>query len=130
MTRLLGGQERPSLTVVHRELVAFCRENDLPAPSRASLYNAIERVPVPTLRWRDLPAAVVRSLYNLEPSAPQERIGGDVVVFYAFNHGEPRALSFASGLPWLCLLRAERRSGWRPKSRALLRAVMRHRGIS
>ncbi|MCA9620764.1 MAG: hypothetical protein KC731_17190 [Myxococcales bacterium] len=84
---------------------------------------------MPRLRWADLPEAVTRSLYNLAPGSDQETLPGDVVAFYAFNHGEPRALSFASGLPWLCLIRAERRAGWRPKSRALLRAVMRYRGI-
>lgn len=129
MARLLGGRERPRFSAAHRELVAFCRRRNLRAPSRASLYNAVDHVPVPELGWSSLPAAVQRSLYNLEPSAPDATIAGDVVAFYAFNYGEPRAMSFASALPWLCLARAERRPGWRPKSRALLRAVMRRRRI-
>ena len=129
IAQLFSGQERPSFSAVHRELVEQCERHGWPAPSRATLYNAVDVVPVPRLRWADLPDAVTRSLYNLAPGSEQETIPGDVVVFYAFNYGEPRALSFASGLPWLCLIRAERRPGWRPKSRALLRAVMRYRGI-
>ena len=130
MARLLGGQQRPRFSHAHRELVAFCQRRALPEPSRATLYNAVGYVPVPVLRWSSLPLAVRRSLYNLEPSSVDATIAGDSVAFYAFNYGEPRAMSFASGLPWLCLARAERRPGWRLKSRALLRAVMRSRKIA
>ena len=39
------------------------------------------------------------------------------------------ALSFAAGLPWICLHHAARMRGFRPKSRALLRAVLSFRRI-
>ena len=72
------------------------------------------------------------AMYNLSSDdggdAPRT-VGGDHIAFYAFNYGSPRALSFAAGLPWLCLVRAAGRRGWRPKSRALLRAVMKYRGL-
>ncbi len=126
MSRLLGGQQRPRFTDVHRSLTAFCERHGFDPPSRATLYNAVDYVDVPAIAWSDLPGSVRRSLYNLDEVA---LIPGDIVVFYAFNYGVPRALSFASGLPWLCLLRAERRLGWRPKSRGLLRAVMTARGL-
>jgi hypothetical protein len=51
------------------------------------------------------------------------------VAFAAFNYGDVHAISFASGLPWLALYQADRVRGWRPKSHALLRAVMADRGI-
>ena len=117
---------------VERQLRAFCQRQGLPAIARASLYNALERVPVPRLARRGLPAAVQQALYNLsEPSAGSvdPEIPADQIVFYAFNYGSTQAISFASGLPWLCLHRAERRLGWRPKSRSLLTAVMKYRGI-
>ncbi len=49
-------------------------------------------------------------------------------VVHAFNYGDTRALSFAAGMPWACLARAADKSGWRPKSLALLGAVMSCRG--
>lgn len=115
---------------MHRELLALCEARGLPTPTRSSLYNAMRRIPVPKLRWDALPAAVRDSLYNLEPGHGTDLIPGDQVVFHAFNYGAPRALSYASGMPWLCLTRAHTRRGWRPKSHALLRSVMRYRGIS
>lgn len=130
LTELLGGRDRPPMAALHRDLAAHCRERGLAVPARSSLYNAIDRVAVPALPWSSLPDAVTRCLYNLAPAGDDATIAGDVVAFYAFNHGEPRAISFAAGLPWLCLVRAARRRGWRPKSLALLRAVMRYRGLT
>ena len=129
IAELLAGQERPSFAAVHGTLASFCESHGLPVPARSSLYNAVDRVPVPTLPWAGLPAPVRRSLYNLDAPADGATIAGDQLAFYAFNHGEPRALSFAAGLPWLCLVRADGRRGWRPKSHALLRSVMRFRGL-
>jgi hypothetical protein len=130
VTELFHARERPRFVDAHRALAQFCEAEALPVPTRSSLYNAVSRVPVPDVSWGALPPAVRASLYNLEPSADDDRLPGDQVVFHAFNHGAPRALSYAAGMPWLCLWRAEKRRGWRPKSRALLRAVMRYRGIA
>jgi len=81
---------------------------------------------VPAYRWADLPAAVQRSLHNLDEDT---WVPARQVVFAAFNYGDVHAISFASGLPWLALYQADRVRGWRPKSHALLRAVMTGRGI-
>jgi hypothetical protein len=54
---------------------------------------------------------------------------GDQVVFYCFNYRDVRAISYAAGMPWLCLVHAAARRGFRPKSLSLLRAVMTKRGI-
>ena len=129
LTTLLHGREKPRFTQVHRELRELCDASGLPTPTRSSLYNAVRRVRVPEVRWDALPETVQTSLYNLEPNDPGDLIPGDQVVFHAFNYGEPRALSFASAMPWLCLVRADTRRGWRPKSHALLRSVMRYRGL-
>jgi hypothetical protein len=129
---LLLQPDKPAMQAVERQLRAFCQRQGLPAIARASLYNALERVPVPRLVRRGLPVAVQQALYNLsEPSAGSgdPEIPADQIVFYAFNYGSTSAISFASGLPWLCLHRAARRPGWRPKSRSLLTAVMKYRGI-
>jgi hypothetical protein len=56
-------------------------------------------------------------------------VPGDQIVFYCFNYGDVRAISYAAGMPWLCLARASARRGFRSKSLALLRAVMKIRGI-
>jgi hypothetical protein len=77
---------------------------------------------------RDLPEELRAALFNLELDGEDATVSAEVLAFYAFNHGAPRALSFASGLPLAALQRAEQRSGWRPKSRALLRAVLHYRG--
>jgi hypothetical protein len=121
------------MTEVARTLEAFAERRGLRAPSRATIYNALERAPVPHVPFRDLPSDVREALYNLVPaepgSSPPREVPGDHVVYYAFNYGTPRAIAFAAGLPWLCLWRALHRGGFRPKSRALLEAVARFRGL-
>jgi hypothetical protein len=132
LRELLLDQDKPSIVSLARELGDFCLSRGTRPIARASLYNAIERVPVPALPRSSLPEAVLQSLYNLaEPTGSSEGadIPCDQIAFYAFNYGSTAAVSFASGLPWLCLHRAARRPGWRPKSRALLSAVMKYRGI-
>jgi hypothetical protein len=129
---LLLQPDKPSMSAVERQLRAFCEGLGVKPIARASLYNAIERVSVPRFARRELPEAVQQALYNLgEPDGGEgsDTVPADQVVFYAFNYGSATAISFASGLPWLCLQRAERRPGWRPKSRSLLSAVMKYRGI-
>jgi hypothetical protein len=103
----------------------ICEQLQQPPPSRASIYNAIARAHPREYQVHDLPPAVHSCLLNLDCS----EIGGAQLVFHAFNYGTTEALSFASGLPWLCLLRAAEWRGFRPKSHALLRAVMAYRGI-
>jgi hypothetical protein len=125
LTALLSSRERPRMSDVHRALTAFCRPRRLPAPSRSTLYNAIERIEPPAFRTDRLPWAVRRTLHNVQHGL----VPGHQVAFAAFNYGDTRALSFAAGLPWLCLYRAARLGGWRPKSRALLQAVAACRGI-
>ena len=132
LRELLLDQDKPSMVSLTRELSEFCLSRGARPIARASLYNAIERVPVPALPRSSLPDAVLQSLYNLaEPTRPGKGadIPCDQIAFYAFNYGSTAAVSFASGLPWLALHRAARRPGWRPKSRALLAAIMKYRGI-
>lgn len=74
-----------------------------------------------------LPEEVREALLNLDLSEAQF-VPADVVAYYAFNYGSSRALSYASALPLAALVRAQARSGWRPKSHALLTAVIRFRG--
>jgi hypothetical protein len=125
LMELLGAHERPSMTTVHASLSAFCARRGLHPPSRASLYNAMTRVVPPTYEARDLPVEVRRVLHNIADG----QVPGHQVAFAAFNYGSERALSFAAGMPWPCLLQAARLSGFRPKSLALLRAVLAFRGI-
>jgi hypothetical protein len=66
------------------------------------------------------------TLHNVDPTAP---IPGDQIAFRCFHDGNLHALSFAAGMPWLDLHQARRKRGWRPKSRGLLEAVCRARGI-
>lgn len=134
IAELLRSRERPALASVHARLEAFCQQRGFALPARTSIYNAIDRVDVPSFSWDELPPAVRDALYNQRRDESRATSGaleipGDQVVFYAFNYGSPRAMSFASGLDWLCLERASRRRGWRPKSRALLEAVLRYRRI-
>jgi len=136
LQRLLQTRERPSITAVARDLDEYCGRRGIPSPSRASVYNAVARAPAPSVHVAALPADVRKALYNLklEPTATGDisqprTLPGDQVVFHAFNYGSPRAISYAAGLPWLCLARAARRPGWRPKSHALLCAVMAYRGV-
>lgn len=131
LEELLLHSDKPSMAEVEQELRAFCSSRAFRPIARASLYNALARMRVPALEWPSLPEAVRQALYNFDPSVPSGRSGipGDQVVFYAFNYGSTAAISFASALPWLCLRRAVRRPGWRPKSKALLQAIMKYRGI-
>lgn len=125
LQRLLSTQERPSFSTVARELKTACKRLRERAPSRSSIYNAVDRLVPPSYQVESLPPAVQRTLYNLDAKV----IGGAQLAYHAFNYGSWEALSFAAGLPWLCLLQAAEKPGFRPKSHALLRAVMSYRGI-
>lgn len=126
LQELLSTPERPSPTAVWRDLRSFCLTKHLDAPSRATVYNAIARAAPPSFDFAALPPAVQRCLHNVDPNEP---IPGHQVVQAAFNAGDVRALSFAAGLPWLCLYRASTLRGFRTKSLSLLRAVMAFRKI-
>lgn len=126
LARLTGGQERPRMKVLLRELAAECDSHGLEAPSRASVYKLLASLPVATRRVADLPPAVQDALYNLDPATavPEHQ-----VAFYCFNYGAIAAVSFAAGLPWLALYQALRLPGYRARSRGLVEAVARARRI-
>jgi hypothetical protein len=124
--RLLGTVDKPSMLSVRRSVSRFCRDRGLREPSRATLYNAIERVPSPAYSLLALPPHIRRCLHNLDDDAI---VPGPQVAFAVFNRGESAALSWAAGMPWLCLKAAMKLPGFRPKSRALLDAVLRYRGV-
>lgn len=126
LTRYANQQERPAMKEVLESLAATADRHGLRMPSRTTVYRFFD-VAVPSgLRTDTLPPAVSDALYNLDGTA---RIPAPQVVFYCFNYGTPRAMSFAAGLPWLALHQARRIRGWRSRSRALLEAVTRNRGI-
>ncbi len=123
--RLLSTTERPSLLTVERQLRDICAQWGEPAPSRASLYNAVKRARPPVYRVAELPKVVQDTLLNVDNA----EIDGAQLAFCAMNYGSPEALCFAAGLPWICLLRASQMRGHRPKSNALLQAVLAFREI-
>lgn len=126
LRRLLSTTEKPSVLAVTKQLQGTCKRWREPAPSRASVYNAIARVEPPVYRVDSLPPAVRATLLNVDNT----EIDGAHLAFNAFNYGSPEALCFSAGLPWICLLRASQLRGHRPKSYALLQAVLSYRGIS
>jgi hypothetical protein len=127
LRELLSGHERPRIRDVQRELVALCRRLGISSPSRATIYNAIERCPAPRYVAGELPEAVRTVLHNVDRDG---EIPGAQVAFAAFNYGDLGVVSWASGMPWLALHHAARMRGWRPRSLGLLRAVMHHRRLS
>jgi len=126
LTNYAEQQERPAMKVVLDALADTAKQGGLRMPSRTTVYRFFDTVTPPELKADSLPRAVREALYNLDGSA---RIPAPQVVFYCFNYGTPRAMSFAAGLPWLALYQAKRIRGWRSRSRALLEAILRSRGI-
>ena len=126
LAHLANQQERPPMKKVLETLAATADEGGLRMPSRTTIYRYFATVAPPALQTSSLPQAVRDALYNLDGTA---RVPSPQVVFYCFNYGTPGAMSFAAGLPWLALYQARRIRGWRGRSRALLEAVMRNRGI-
>ena len=112
---------------LERDLARACRHARLRPPSRTALYAALARVEGHLYPISELPAHVREVLYNLDPAAG---VPGHQLAFYCFNYGGLGALSYAAGMPWLDLYQAARLPGWRPRSRGLLEAVLRTRGIS
>jgi hypothetical protein len=123
LQELLGTHDRPRMAEVYRAVREHCERRSLTTPSRSTLYNAVRRVQPPSFALDALPETVRRTLHNVG-SGP---IPGHQVAFAAFNYGDTRALCFAAGMPWVCLDVAARLGGWRPKSLALLRAVLAYR---
>ena len=103
-----------------------CRGEGLSPPSRATVYKLLATLPTPRYRLAELPPAVRGALYNLGPDSD---VPAHQVAFYCFNYGDLGAISFAAGLPWLALYQAQRVPGYRAKSRGLLEAVARVRGV-
>jgi hypothetical protein len=120
------GMQRPSIAALRRRIADLCAAQGRRPPSRGSLYNAFLRIKGHTYAISELPPHVAAALYNLSPGGS---VPGHQLAFYCFNYGSIAAVSFAAGLPWLDLHQARHLRGWRPRSRGLLRAVMRVRGI-
>jgi len=123
---LLSGHDRPPVRQLRATLGRFCERRGLPVPARATLYSFMQTAPTPLYRIEELPDAVRRTLHNVAQDAD---VPGPILVRRAFEAGSLAAVSYASSLPWLCLYQADRLRGWRPKSHAMLRAVMRFRRI-
>lgn len=103
-----------------------CATLGLRPPSRASLYTLLTRIEGHVYAVPTLPPSVRDALYNLSPDGT---VPGHQLAFYCFNYGSLGAASYAAGLPWLDLYQASRLRGWRPRSRGLLLAAMRVRGL-
>jgi len=123
---LVVGREQPSITQVERHLAALAAEHRLRPPCRATLYGTLATMPGHFYRMASLPSHVRSALYNLGSDA---EVPGHQLAFYCFNYGSPAAASYAAGLPWLDLYQARRMRGWRARSRGLLDAAMRFRGM-
>ena len=123
---LLLGFDRPAMSAVGGRLARHAAQLGLRAPSRASLYNTLARIPGHVYQVQLLPTHVREVLYNLPADGD---LPGHQLVFYCFNYGPLSTVSYAAGLPWLDLFQASHLRGWRPRSRGLLEAVMRVRGI-
>jgi len=121
-----GGYDRPPMADVLRQVGERCRTGGLAPPSRATLYKLLATLPTPIYRVAELPPAVRNALYNLTADS---EVPAHQVAFYCFNYGDCAAMSFAAGLPWLALYQAQRMPGYRDKSRGLLDAVARARGL-
>lgn len=108
------------------QLADHCAATGLRAPARATIYESMARTPARSYAVAELPAAAREALYNLSPTG---RVPGHQLAFYCLNYGGLEAVSFAAGLPWLALYQAARLPGWRKRSRGLLEAIRRTRGI-
>jgi hypothetical protein len=122
----LQGQHRPSMKTVLADLQVFCDRRRLACPCRATVYKLMRTLPIHRYPISSLPPAVQTTLYNLDP---QGDIPGHQLAFYCFNYGDLPALCFGAGLPWVDLYQAVRMRGFRARSRGLLEAVNRVRGI-
>jgi hypothetical protein len=123
---LLQGQDRPPVRTILEHLGRHCAALGLRSPARATIYQAMSQIPAKSHDLADLPRAAREALYNL----PDEgKVPGHQLAFYCLNYGGLGAISYAAGLPWLALYQAGRMPGWRPRSKGLLEAIRRVRGI-
>ena len=119
-------QDSPSMAGLQRRVSDICGALGIRPPCRASLYNTLSRIEGHRYSIALLPTHAAAALYNL---APTGEVPGHQLAFHCFNYGSLPAISYAASLPWLDLYQAARLRGWRPRSRGLLRAVMRDRRI-
>jgi len=126
LTSLVASHERPSVKRMCLELESLRKKNGPRIPTRATIYQFMAKAQTPNYSVNHLPKSVQTALYNLDS---ESSVPGHQVAFYCFNYGDLAAISFAAGLPWLALYQASRLRGFRPKSRGLLEAVLRTRGI-
>ncbi len=126
LNQALSGMDRPRFADLDAKVKYFCKKHGFSCPSKATLYQYQAIAPVSVFEFGSLPVPVRRALYNFSEGS---KIPAHQVVFAAFNYGDVEAISFAAGLPWLALCQADRVRGWRPKSYALFRAVMKGRGL-
>lgn len=123
---LLGGQERPAVRTIMKNLDEFCAARGLRSPARATIYELMARTLAGSYPVAELPAEIRQTLHNLSEDGS---VPGHQLAFYCLNYGGLEAVSFAAGLPWLALYQAARLRGWRPRSRGLLDAIRRVRRI-
>lgn len=121
-----AGGNRPRMSEVLDQVAEQCQREGLKPPSRATAYKLLATLPTATFRHSTLPPAVQHALYNL---TGESDIPAHQVAFYCFNYGDLAAVGFAAALPWLALYQAGRMPGYRARSRGLLDAVMRARGV-
>ena len=121
-----GGYDRPGMSALLATIGETCRGKGLVPPSRATVYKLLATLPTPRFNVAGLPSPVRNALYNLtdDTAVPAHQLA-----FYCFNYGDLAATSFAAGLPWLALYQAARMPGYRSRSRGLIEAVIRSRGI-
>jgi hypothetical protein len=122
-----GGYEQPGMSELLARVGETCRGMGLAPPSRASVYKLWATLPTPRYQVAGLSPSVRDALYNLTDDS---EVPAHQVAFYCFNYGDLAAASFAAGLPWLALYQAARMPGYRSKSRGLIEAVMRARGLA
>lgn len=116
---------RPGVTALNLTVSLARAEERLGRP-REQLQATEKLAQAERLPFDKLPEEVREALINTEPGEDKS-ITVEAIAFYAFNYGAPRAMTFASGLPLEALRSAEALTGWRPKSHALLQAVIRFR---
>jgi hypothetical protein len=126
LTEALSGQERPSMAEILVQIGERCRREGIEPPARATVYKLLKSIPTPAYRVSSLPPRVRHALYNLGSGSV---VPAHQLAFYCFNYGDLAAVSFAASLPWLAIHQALRLKGYRAKSRGLVEAVARARGI-
>jgi hypothetical protein len=126
LEELLQTHDRVPVRTILEDLGEFCEARALRCPARATIYQWMGQTRVSHYLVATLPAPARETLYNLSDDSV---VPGHQLAFHCLNYGDIRAVSFAAGLPWLALHQAGRLRGWRPRSKGLLNAICRARGI-